>query len=71
MIPFIMLAANLLQKKQQENAADNQRIANSMQVNTQQPQVNLNAQSLLGTDQTQQPNLYETEEEKRKRLGLF
>ena len=71
MIPFIMLAANLLQKKQQDNAADNQRIANSMQVNTQQPQVNLNAQSLLGTDQTQQPNLYETEEEKRKRLGLF
>lgn len=70
MIPFIMLAANLLQKKQQENAADNQRIANSMQVNTQQPQVNLNAQSLLG-NQTQQPNLYETEEEKRKRLGLF
>lgn len=70
MLPFIMLAANLLQKKQQENAADNQRIANSMQVNTQQPQVNLNAQSLLG-NQTQQPNLYETEEEKRKRLGLF
>lgn len=70
MVPFIMLAANLLQKKQQENAADNQRIADSMQVNTQQPQVNLNAQSLLGT-QTQQPNLYETEEEKRKRLGLF
>lgn len=70
MIPFIMLAANLLQKKQQDNAADNQRIANSMQVNTQQPQVNLNAQSLLG-NQTQQPNLYETEEEKRKRLGLF
>jgi hypothetical protein len=70
MIPFIMLAANLLQKKQQENAADNQRIADSMQVNTQQPQVNLNAQSLLG-NQTQQPNLYETEEEKRKRLGLF
>ena len=67
MLPFIMLAANLLQKKQQENAADNQRIANSMQVNTQQPQVNLNAQSLLG-NQTQQPNLYETEEEKRKRL---
>lgn len=70
MIPFIMLAANLLQKKQQQNAADNQRIADSMQVNTQQPQVNLNAQSLLG-NQTQQPNLYETEEEKRKRLGLF
>jgi hypothetical protein len=70
MLPFIMLAANLLQKKQQENAADNQRIADSMQVNTQQPQVNLNAQSLLG-NQTQQPNLYETEEEKRKRLGLF
>ena len=65
-----MLAANLLQKKQQQNAADNQRIADSMQVNTQQPQVNLNAQSLLG-NQTQQPNLYETEEEKRKRLGLF
>lgn len=70
MLPFIMLAANLLQKKQQDNAADNQRIADSMQVNTQQPQVNLNAQSLLG-NQTQQPNLYETEEEKRKRLGLF
>lgn len=70
MLPFIMLAANLLQKKQQQNAADNQRIADSMQVNTQQPQVNLNAQSLLG-NQTQQPNLYETEEEKRKRLGLF
>lgn len=67
---LIMMGLKLAQQKGQQNQADSQRLANSMQA----PQ--FNAQSLLGTNQ-QQPqntngnNLFETEEQRKKRLGLF
>lgn len=63
---LIMMGLKLAQQKGQQNQADSQRLANSMQA----PQ--FNAQSLLGTSQQQpQANLFETEEQKKKRLGLF
>lgn len=64
---LIMMGLKLAQQKGQQNQADSQRLANSMQA----PQ--FNAQSLLGSNQ-QQPqtaNLFETEEQKKRRLGLF
>lgn len=67
---LIMMGLKLAQQKGQQNQADSQRLANSMQA----PQ--FNAQSLLGTNQ-QQPqtaignNLFETDEQRKKRLGLF
>jgi hypothetical protein len=68
MLPFLAIGLSLLQKKQQQNAADQQRITNSLEMpQTQQPQANLGANSLLAT-QPQQTNVFETEEEKRKRL---
>lgn len=63
---LIMMGLKLAQQKGQQNQADSQRLANSMQA----PQ--FNAQSLLGTSQQPQTtNLFETEEQKKKRLGLF
>lgn len=63
---LIMMGLKLAQQKGQQNQADSQRLANSMQA----PQ--FNAQSLLGTNQQQpQNNLFETEEQRKKRLGLF
>lgn len=62
---LIMMGLKLAQQKGQQNQADSQRLANSMQA----PQ--FNAQSLLGTNQQPQTNLFETEEQKKKRLGLF
>lgn len=68
MLPFLAIGLSLLQKKQQQNAADQQRLTNSLEMpQTQQPQANFGANSLLGT-QPQQTNMFETEEEKRKRL---
>ena len=63
---LIMMGLKLAQQKGQQNQADSQRLANSMQA------PKFNAQSLLGTNQQQpQTNLFETEEQKKKRLGLF
>lgn len=73
MLPLLMLGLSLAQKKQQQNQADNQRIMNSMQT----PQApTLNADNLLGNtnfgqQNPQQTNMFETEDEKRKRLGFF
>ena len=69
----LMLGLSLVQKKQQQNQADNQRIMNSMQT-PQSP--TLNADNLLGNtnfgqQNPQQTNMFETEDEKRKRLGFF
>ena len=69
----LMLGLSLVQKKQQQNQADNQRIMNSMQT-PQSP--TLNADNLLGNtnfgqQNPQQTNMFETEDEKRKRLGIF
>jgi len=69
----LILGLSLAQKKQQQNQADNQRIMNSMQT----PQApTLNADNLLGNtnfgqQNPQQTNMFETEDEKRKRLGFF
>lgn len=71
---LIMMGLKLAQQKGQQNQADSQRLANSMQApQFSEPQASwVNAQSLLGTNQQQpQTNLFETEEQKKKRLGLF
>lgn len=65
---LIMMGLKLAQQKGQQNQADNQRLMQSMQA------PKLDAQSLLGTGGQQQPmqnNLFETEEQKKQRLGLF
>ena len=36
MIPFVLMALSLAQKKQQQNQADNQRISDSLNLNDQQ-----------------------------------
>ena len=69
LIPLIMAALSLAQKKQQQNQADNQRLAQSIQ----SPQIGQNANALLGTNfgQQQAPiqfGGFETEEEKRKKM---
>lgn len=69
MVPLVMLALSLAQKKQQQQAADNQRLAQSIQA----PQVGQNANALLGTNfgQQQAPIQFggvETEEEKRRKM---
>lgn len=71
---LIMMGLKLAQQKGQQNQADSQRLANSMQApQFSEPQASwVNAQSLLGTNQQQpQNNLFETEEQRKKRLGLF
>lgn len=68
-----MAAISLAQKKQQQQAADNQRIAQSVQA----PQVGQNANALLGTNfgqQQQAPLTFggvETEEEKKRKMLGF
>ena len=81
---LIMMGLKLAQQKGQQNQADSQRLANSMQAPQFSGLASLgNAQSLLGTNSepqvnwVQQPqtaignNLFETEEQRKKRLGLF
>lgn len=70
---LIMMGLKLAQQKGQQNQADSQRLANSMQAPQFSGLASLgNAQSLLGTNQQQpQTNLFETEEQRKKRLGLF
>jgi len=63
---LIMMGLKLAQQKGQQNQADNQRLMQSMQA------PRMDAQSLLGTNQQQpQTNLFETEQQKKQRLGLF
>lgn len=68
MVPLIMAAITLAQQKQKQQAADNQRLAQSIQA----PQVGQNANALLGTNFGQQAPLqfggFETEEEKRRKM---
>ena len=75
MLPMIMMALNLAQQKQQQNAADTQRLQQSMNTpNFQQDAGNLLGGTNFGSQQPQQlpqqTNMFETEEEKRKRLGF-
>ena len=71
----LMLGLSLVQKKQQQNQADNQRLTQSMNTpNFQQDAGNLLGGTNFGSQQPQQlpqqTNMFETEEEKRRRLGF-
>lgn len=71
MIPLIMAAISLAQKKQQQNAAEQQQLANNMNVGSQAPQPNVNLQSNFGNNASSLLNpQFETEEERKRRLGL-
>lgn len=71
MIPLIMAAISLAQKKKQQNAAEQQQLANSMNAGSQAPQPTVNLQSNFGTNASSLLNpQVETEEERKRRLGF-
>lgn len=71
MIPLIMAAISLAQKKQQQNAAEQQQLANNMNVGSQAPQSTVNLQSNFGNNASSLLNpQIETEEERKRRLGF-
>ena len=71
MIPLIMAAITLAQKKKQQNASEQQQLANNMNVGSQAPQPNVNLQSNFGNNASSLLNpQIETEEERKRRLGL-
>lgn len=71
MIPLIMAAISLAQKKQQQNAAEQQQLANNMNAGSQVPQSTVNLQSNFGNNASSLLNpQIETEEERKRRLGF-
>ena len=71
MIPLIMAAITLAQKKKQQNAAEQQQLANNMNAGSQAPQSTVNLQSNFGNNANSLLNpQIETEEERKRRLGL-
>lgn len=71
MIPLIMAAISLAQKKKQQNAAEQQQLANSMNAGSQAPQSTVNLQSNFGNNASSLLNpQVETEEERKRRLGF-
>lgn len=71
MIPLIMAAISLAQKKKQQNAAEQQQLANSMNAGSQVPQPTVNLQSNFGNNASSLLNpQVETEEERKRRLGF-
>lgn len=71
MIPLIMAAISLAQKKQQQNAVEQQQLANNMNVGSQAPQSTVNLQSNFGNNASSLLNpQVETEEERKRRLGF-
>ena len=70
MAPLIMLALSLAQKKKQQNAAEQQQLANNMNVGSQAPQPNVNLQSNFGNAGSLLNPQMETEEERKRRLGF-
>jgi hypothetical protein len=71
MIPLIMAAISLAQKKQQQNQAEQQQLANNMNAGSQAPQPNINLQSNFGNNAGSLLNpQFETEEERKRRLGF-
>lgn len=70
MIPLIMAAITLAQKKQQQNAAEQQQLANNMNAGSQAPQSTVNLQSNFGNAGSLLNPQMETEEERKRRLGL-
>lgn len=70
MVPLIMLALSMAQKKQQQNAAEQQQLANNMSAGSQAPQPNVNLQSNFGNAGALLNPQVETEEERKRRLGF-
>ena len=70
MIPLIMAAISLAQKKKQQNAAEQQQLANSMNAGSQAPQPTVNLQSNFGNAGSLLNPQVETEEERKRRLGF-
>ena len=71
MIPLIMAAISLAQKKQQQNAAEQQQLSNNMNAGSQATQAPVNFQSNFGNNASSLLNpQVETEEERKRRLGL-
>lgn len=71
MVPLIMAAITLAQKKQQQNAAEQQQLANNMNAGSQSPQAPVNLQSNFGNNASSLLNpQFETEEERKRRLGF-
>jgi hypothetical protein len=70
MIPLIMAAISLAQKKQQQNQAEQQQLANNMNAGSQAPQPNINLQSNFGNAGSLLNPQVETEEERKRRLGF-
>jgi len=70
MIPLIMAAISLAQKKQQQNQAEQQQLANNMNAGSQAPQPNINLQSNFSNAGSLLNPQVETEEERKRRLGF-
>lgn len=70
MVPLIMAAITLAQKKKQQNAAEQQQLANSMNAGSQAPQSTVNLQSNFGNAGSLLNPQIETEEERKRRLGF-
>ena len=71
MIPLVMLALSMAQKKKQQNAAEQQQLASNMNAGSQAPQPTVNLQSNFGNNASSLLNpQVETEEERKRRLGL-
>lgn len=70
MVPLIMAAITLAQKKKQQNAAEQQQLANNMNVGSQAPQAPVNLQSNFGNAGSLLNPQMETEEERKRRLGF-
>lgn len=70
MVPLIMAAITLAQKKKQQNATEQQQLANNMNAGIQAPQPNVNLQSNFGNAGSLLNPQVETEEERKRRLGF-
>lgn len=71
MVPLVMLALSMAQKKKQQNAAEQQQLSNSMNAGSQSPQAQVNLQSNFGSNAGSLLNpQVETEEERKRRLGF-
>lgn len=71
MVPLVMLALSMAQKKKQQNAAEQQQLSNSMNAGSQAPQPTVNLQSNFGANAGSLLNpQIETEEERKRRLGF-
>ena len=71
MLPILMAVLSMAKQKQQQNAAEQQQLANNMNAGSQVPQSTVNLQSNFGNNASSLLNpQIETEEERKRRLGL-